>query len=185
MVRETRIGKFVKKSKNLSSLSSYWSASIVNKMKIILICLVFSTPLVFGIMDGEYVENGTIKFMASIRNKYREHFCSGVLITSQFVMTAATCVRHRKINALILVVGITYLKQNGTESSIEAVFKKEATGENKVHNNIALLRLTKELFTNEDVQPINLPPECESDVFQGETCYTYGWGQEYVSDVYF
>lgn len=149
-----------------------------------MLCLLFSVPFVVCIMSGkDKPQDGTVRFMVSIKNQLTYNYCSGALIAFQFVLTAASCVNGTEPSYLTLTAGIVNLNdQDAQDLRVEEIFTKKPTGKNLVHNNIALLRLTKPIEGYKSVYPINLPKKGDDDrAKEGEWCYTYGWGQKYVS----
>lgn len=82
---------------------------------------------------------------------------------------------------LIVVGGITNLtEKNGARLKIDRIFKKKPTGQKEVHDNIALLRLTKKI--DYDVTyPVKFEHVNHNAAEEGGRGEVYGWGQKYVS----
>lgn len=148
----------------------------------------FYTPFVSCIIGGE--ETDRFRFTVSLRNKQNIHICGGALFTyrhvSIFVLTAASCVKNRQPQDLVVVGGITNLDDhNGKEFKIDKIISKNATGENEVRDNIALLRLTEAVLQSSVMYSITLAEDDEDEYVakQGKECVVVGWGQKDVSAI--
>ena len=114
-----------------------------------------------AIIGGESVLNPhEFPWMVGVRTKSGK--CGGSIITKNLVMTAAHCVFNSKTQDLKQEISILM----GHSNISSALIKKESVGSVLVHpqndnkqyyNDVALLRLTKDLEFDNSVQPIALP----------------------------
>ncbi|UXI14518.1 Caspase-1 precursor [Sarcoptes scabiei] len=134
------------------------------------------------IIGGREATKGRWPWVVAILNRNHEAFCGGTLITSQFVITAAHCVRRR----LYVRAGEHDLMiPEGSEQQepISAMFVHPEYDPDTVDNDIALLKLRKPLKMNRYVSPICLPSA--DDQLQVNSLGTIlGWGKRKNSAIF-
>lgn len=138
-----------------------------------------SSPHWNRIFGGQEAEVGQFPYQISLRtfvsaNEY-EHFCSGSILSSHFVVTAAHCVLHpRKI---FVVVGAHSKDLLVNQNDLYTVMRKiihEQNDPRYLYNDIALLKLDNEIKLRNNVQIIAVNPKY---VDEGYDATVSGWGQ--------
>ena len=85
----------------------------------------FNSSILDGkILNGEDVDDGTMKFIASLRD-YQIHICTGTLISARHVITAGQCiakVEDRKNNGFC---GVTVIIGNTTLNIAQAEYHEK------------------------------------------------------------
>ncbi|XP_037041926.1 mite allergen Eur m 3-like isoform X2 [Bradysia coprophila] len=158
-------------------------------MKLTLLCFAYSIPCTLCLMNGEDVQaDEDTRFIVSLQtyNQEGKHFCGGVFVTLDFVLTAASCVEDRQPQDFWIVAGTKKLsnKNEQLQLKIDKVFSMNPSGRNKVRNNIALLRIETNIpkFEVHKVHKIELASDGEDNVAEGKNCKMYGWGQKEDGD---
>lgn len=127
------------------------------------------------IIGGREATKGVWPWQVVILNHDMDPFCGGTLITPQFVLTAAHCVRRR----LYVRAGEhDLMSEEGPEQQVrvESVFKHPDYDPETVDNDIALLRLRKPFKLSKYVSTACLPA---SDKVMGVDSLgtILGWGK--------
>ena len=126
----------------------------------IFVIFFFGISIVEAIIGGESVLNPhEFPWMVGVRTKSGK--CGGSIITKNLVMTAAHCIFNSKkeLNQEISIlmghsdISSALIKKE----SIESVLVHPQNDNKQYYNDVALLRLTKDLEFNNSVQPIALP----------------------------
>lgn len=135
------------------------------------------------VVTGSKANPGDYPWQVSIRvnrGKTPSHWCGGVIISNQWVLTAAHCLSGYSKGVYILTAGdYDVNKDEGTEQNvfIDEFFIHEMYQKgHQMNNDIALIKLKGNGFNlNQDVQPICLP---EQDINYAETlnCTISGFG---------
>lgn len=134
------------------------------------------------IIGGREATKGRWPWQVILLNNFREPFCGGTLITPQFVLTAAHCVRRR----LYVRAGEhDLLTDEGTEQEVrvENVYIHPNYDRETVDNDVALLRLKAPLKLTKYVATACLPSK--KDILKEDDMgYILGWGKKKNSAIF-
>ena len=117
-----------------------------------------------------------------IRTKYGRVFCSGTLITKQFLVTAAHCFNKVKPSDLTLVLGNVFkVYSRSVHHEVRKVDKVVARGDFELrsyNNDIALVKMDRPVEWSEAVRPLCLPEASgQEDDYTGDMADVIGWGR--------
>ncbi|KAI1292237.1 Coagulation factor X [Halotydeus destructor] len=132
------------------------------------------------IIGGREATKGAWPWQLVVLNQHHEPFCGGTLITPQFVLTAAHCVRRR----LFVRAGEHDVKEeDGDEQTVrvDRAYTHPDYDIETVRNDIALLKLKKPMKMTRVVSSVCLP--ATSDELEVESLGTVlGWGKKRKGD---
>ncbi|CAO1426739.1 unnamed protein product [Diamesa serratosioi] len=105
-------------------------------------------------------------------------FCGGVLISNNRVLTAAHCLMNA--TSVIVILGAHMIDE---KESTQVKFEVPKSGlvvhpdydNEKVLNDVAMIKLPSEVTFNDEIKPIALPIDGDND-FAGEKAVLTGWG---------
>ncbi|KAL9955508.1 hypothetical protein ACROYT_G036842 [Oculina patagonica] len=135
------------------------------------------------ILGGQHASPGEWPWHVQLnwRGYAEAQYCSGSLLTPEWIITAAHCVEDQGIAEIIgIVLGDLDIKTNsGTEQIFRAskfikhpLYNTEKTG---LAYDFALLKLPEPAIMNDHVQPVCLPESSEK-LPVGTVCWETGWG---------
>lgn len=108
------------------------------------------------------------------------HNCGCAILSTQWIITAAHCVKGYETQRMQILVGTNDLKSGGTHYSVQSYIVHEKNNRPKFANDIAVIRVNGPIAFTENVQPIALQPV---EVPDGTLVKLTGWGQLSVSSV--
>ncbi|KAJ8667871.1 hypothetical protein QAD02_009534 [Eretmocerus hayati] len=113
-------------------------------------------------------------YQVSLRYKGR-HRCGGAIISDEWIITAAHCVKGVVDSYLKVKAGSTLVNGRGQVSRVRRVFIHDNYSSRSSDFDIAIIRLERRLLFNRRVSPINLPEP--DDIFSsGDRVLVTGWG---------
>jgi secreted trypsin-like serine protease len=140
------------------------------------------TPLSTKIIKGRSATFGDRPWQvailnASIPDPLYAHFCSGTLITDQWVVTAAHCVARLQATELTVLTGTSSLNLGGRKKKVISLVLHGAYDPQTRENDLALLFLDSPTFN----VPLQFPSiEVEQQLIDGEEKVKIGgWGNTY------
>ncbi|MBA4143778.1 MAG: serine protease [Nitrosospira sp.] len=143
------------------------------------------TPLSTKIIKGRSVTFGDHSWQvallnASIPDPLYAHFCSGTLITDQWVVTAAHCVARRQATELTVLTGTSSLNLGGQKKNVISIVVHAAYDPHTLENDLALLFLEIPTFNAHNAYPQFPSLELEQQLFDDqEKVKIAGWGNTY------
>ncbi|KAI2804691.1 hypothetical protein BLOT_003679 [Blomia tropicalis] len=134
------------------------------------------------IIGGRRARRGRWPWMVAILNRHKQHFCGGTLISPQYVLTAAHCIK----SGLYVRAGEhNFAVDEGTEQEVQvSSIEIHPDYDNyTVDNDIALLRLESPLEIDDYVSPICLP-SIDDEMSINRTATILGWGKKRNSEMF-
>ncbi|XP_016983241.1 chymotrypsin-2 [Drosophila rhopaloa] len=127
------------------------------------------------IIGGQVSDVLAAPYLVSVQNALGNHFCGGVMIHDQWVVTAASCLAGlRKNNVRVVTTTYNDWGAEGWWYAVEEIVLHCNFDQPMYHNDIALIK-TQTLFAWDEVtQNITIAPL--EDLTEGETLTMYGWG---------
>lgn len=130
------------------------------------------TPRIVG---GKDAVDGQIPFQCSLQIPDKQHHCGCVIIASEWVLTAAHCVKE-DLNEMEILVGTVKLSSGGTRYKLKEAMKHQEyryiRGSPNDTFDIAVLHVDGPIEFNDYVRPIEYST---SFVEAGENLQVSGW----------
>ncbi|XP_048094537.1 mast cell protease 1A-like [Alosa alosa] len=145
--------------------------------------LSFSGAVQSGIFGGRMAKPHSRPYMASLQNG-GQHVCGGVLISKDFVLTAAHCLNYRPLTVVLGAHNISKKEYTHQQHIGICVYiphpnypeeKLPNTDPRTREHDIMLLKLKTNAQLNEAVKVLELPRNTEK-IPQGAMCEVAGWG---------
>ncbi|CAO1402112.1 unnamed protein product [Diamesa tonsa] len=132
------------------------------------------------IIGGKSSRRGQWPWQVAILNRFKEAFCGGTLISPNFVLTAAHCVRKR-LFVKLAEHNLQAVDGNEMEFRIEIAIKHPKYDKKTVDNDIALLKLPQSMERSHYIGFACLPERLQQ-LPVGHTCTIIGWGKRRHND---
>lgn len=155
------------------------------KSYLFLVCLsiatlangVASQNLLKRIIGGKDVSN--IPYQVSLRHSlYDSHFCSGVILSNEWILTTARCIGNYDAPDIEVFYGSRRLSELNQVAEVDTIFVHQDFNAETLENDIALILLEKPLeLKAKSVESIALPTRVAID---GEVVTVTGWGMKEV-----
>lgn len=127
------------------------------------------------IVGGEDAKVGDAPYQCSLQlSSINFHTCGCSIISDQYILTAAHCVRGRNANELDILVGTNDLDNGGTYYKAESFVRHESFNSPAFANDVAVIRLKGKIQFNDAVQPIEYSPD---EVPDNTEVQLTGWGR--------
>ncbi|NWR40775.1 ACRO protein, partial [Tachuris rubrigastra] len=141
------------------------------------------------VVGGTGVQPGAWPGIVSIQASWDNgtwHMCSGVLLSSQWVLTVAHCfIRARDFYRWDVVIGATDLTQPGPKAEvrhIQRILVHQHYVAATARNDIALLELDQPVECSDSIQ-LGCVPNTSLRVSELKSCYIAGWSFATPGDV--
>ncbi|CAG9854641.1 unnamed protein product [Phyllotreta striolata] len=153
-------------------------------MKLIftLILLATTVLMIDGIIQGSTTRAHWWPFLVFIeRNKHLDSRCGGSLISKNYVLTAAQCVKGT--TALTLTFGLFDLTDKQEQGHViyqvqrDDVKIHEYFDETTLENDIALIKLDKPIEITDTINTVKVATKDDIQNLVGQEAITIGWGQ--------
>ncbi|XP_063227574.1 trypsin II-P29-like [Bacillus rossius redtenbacheri] len=132
------------------------------------------------IIGGRNAKEGEFPYQISLQRKYyfgggSYHWCGGAVIDKTHILTAAHCTTGIPLEEFLVFPGILNLSETNyyPNYTLSAIYRHEDYNSSDYFNDIAILKLQRELVYSSDVQPIALRSD---SVRAGTYCDVTGWG---------
>nr|XP_003705466.1 PREDICTED: trypsin-7-like [Megachile rotundata] len=135
--------------------------------------------LIFPVDEGRIVGGQPVSidehpYQVSVRFNNR-HVCGGAIISEEWIITAAHCVRSPIVRLFSIKAGTSDIREDGIVVVARDVISHEYYTRRSADYDIALIRLEKPLVYSSRVRPILLAPIADHYI-AGSKAVVTGWG---------
>ncbi|KAL2740060.1 chymotrypsin-2-like [Vespula squamosa] len=144
--------------------------------------ILFLATATYGVPTGRVVggtdaPQGKYPYQVSLRAP--KHFCGGSIINKRYILTAAHCLVRKSPNQITVHAGSVRLDQEEAVYRVEKLIINKNYNSFKLINDIALIRVSKDITFTQLVQPVKLP--VSNTVKAGDAVVLTGWGRIYLN----
>ncbi|KAH7032625.1 LOW QUALITY PROTEIN: trypsin-like cysteine/serine peptidase domain-containing protein [Microdochium trichocladiopsis] len=127
-----------------------------------------------SIVGGEAASAGDFPFIVSL-SQGGSHFCGGVLLNANTVITAAHCSVGQSASSVRVRAGSLNRNSGGTQVGVSRILVHPSYNSGTTDNDVALWRLSTAIPTSSTIGYVTLPAQ-GSDPAAGSSAVTAGWG---------
>lgn len=132
------------------------------------------------IVGGYPMDISKVPYQVSIQTTWGEHYCGGSLISANMVLTAAHCVEDDpRPKDVVIYLGSSDRTRGGVKIVAKNIRHHEKYNATLIHNDVALIRLSKSVKFTSKISPIKL---AASDPAAGTFTIASGWGKLHQND---
>ncbi|KAH0950604.1 hypothetical protein HN011_008292 [Eciton burchellii] len=137
------------------------TSTLLLLLPLLAICHALPAALNPRIVGGRNAKPGEIPYQVSLQTiSSRHHFCGGVILNKNYILTAAHCVSGKNVSLISATVGTTDLRRPHKTYLIKNAYVHEKYNRsNSWINDIALLKIQNEFNFTSLVGPILLPKQ--------------------------
>lgn len=149
------------------------------KSLVIFIFFAFAFSVNAAKLPNEFSNNGgsvdfNVPFQVSLHNTVTDkHLCSGVIITDEWILTSANCVKDFQPFEIDVHYSSNRLSGPFRIAEVKNIVIHHAYRTDSLENNIAMLSLESKLELNENASAIAIAKEAPNSF--GEAAVTSGW----------
>ncbi|XP_066594934.1 chymotrypsin-1-like [Prorops nasuta] len=107
------------------------------------------------IVGGHDASEGKYPYLAVIK-VLDQHYCAGSIVNKRFILTTAQCIPNVPKDKVKITVGVTDLENRGEDYYVESYIAHPKFDFGKRKNDVALIKVDKDIKFSEKVQPIEL-----------------------------
>lgn len=130
-------------------------------------------PSTKRIVGGSDAGSGDYPYLASLRNRYDNHFCGGSIIGKKWILTAAHCVYSASERSISVVMGILRKDDDGLRRKVQDIILHSDLNTFQWVPDVALLKLHNPIIFTDYIQPIALQT---SELRPGTSAVLVGFG---------
>ncbi|KXJ86523.1 trypsin-like cysteine/serine peptidase domain-containing protein [Microdochium bolleyi] len=127
------------------------------------------------IVGGEAASAGDFPFIVSLGRSGGSHFCGGVLLNANTVVTAAHCSVGQSASSVTVRAGSLNRSSGGTLVGVSQILVNPTYSASGTNNDVALWRLSTPIAASGSIGYVTLPAQ-GSDPAGGVSATTAGWG---------
>lgn len=131
------------------------------------------------IVKGTPINITRAPWQVSLQKEGLFHFCGGSIISDQWILTAAHCLRKHEEDptALRVNIGITNIDEDGESIRVDNVYMHPQFNRPRDDFDFGLIRLKTKITFNEKKQPIKMVDFGDADFATGTIVFASGWGE--------
>ncbi|XP_054153202.1 trypsin-like [Oppia nitens] len=122
-----------------------------------------------------------LRYTASLMdNQSKRHFCSGTIIGTNWILTAASCLQNRTVSSIYVGVGKNDYQLNNTLYTVVQTILHDQYSPLTKQNNIALVRVEPYIRNCDLVGIIRLADKNQKVIHDRQPAHIGGWGSKTI-----